>query len=264
MKLIDIHAHLQFPQFDGDCEAVIVRAREAGVGVINVGTDLKTSRGAIELADQYPNMMRATVGIHPTDLPGSGQTENVFAELDKLAQPERVVGIGECGLDYAWLDHEAEKIKERQKVFFIKQIHLANEVKKPLMLHIRGHGAYRAAYEILKSETHVLGNAHFFAGNWEEARLFLDLGFTLSFTGVITFTNNYDEVIKNMPLDRIMIETDCPFVAPVPYRGKRNEPSYLPAVAECLAVKRGLSVNEIATATMSNVERLFAFSPSLC
>lgn len=264
MKLIDIHAHVQFPQFDGDREAVVARARAAGVGVINVGTDLETSRGAVVLADKYPDLMRATVGIHPTESLESDKLKKTFTELKKLASNSKTVAIGECGLDYARLDHEAEKIKKNQKEVFIEQIHLANEVKKPLMLHLRGVGVYRAAVDILKSESQVLGNAHFFAGNWEEAKLFLDLGFYLSFTGVITFSNDYDEVIKNTPLDRIMIETDCPFVAPVPYRGKRNEPSYLPAIAGRLATIRGFTVDDIVAATMANAARLFAFSPSFC
>ena len=257
MKLIDSHAHLQFPQFEADRDEVIKRMREAGIGVINVGTDLATSRGAVELAENNPNMW-ATVGIHPTESFSSDQT---FIELEKLAQHPQVVGIGECGLDSSKLKTQSgkEQLKEKnkQKEIFEKQIDLANKVKKPMMLHLRGDGVYHEAYEILKSEAQILGNAHFFAGNWEEAKLFLDLGFTLSFTGVITFASQYDEVLKNVPLDRIMIETDCPFVAPVPHRGKRNEPSYLSAVAERLAVIRGLAVDEIATATISNTRRFF-------
>ncbi|MFH1170676.1 MAG: TatD family hydrolase [Candidatus Vogelbacteria bacterium] len=261
MKLIDAHAHLQFSQFDEDREEVIKRAREAGIGVINVGTDLATSRGAIELAEAHSSMW-ATVGIHPTDLPEPDQTEKVLTELSRLARLGRVVGIGECGLDYFHIkDGEARK---KQKEIFERQIDLANKVKKPLMLHLRGNGVYREAYEILKSEAQILGNAHFFAGTREEAKLFLDLGFTLSFTGVITFPPkagqpraDTDEVLKNIPLDRILIETDCPFVAPAPYRGKRNEPSYLPVVAERLAAIKGLAVAEIAVTTLSNTRRLF-------
>jgi len=271
MKLIDIHAHLQFPQFDGDLEAVIERAREAEIGVINVGTDLETSRAAVALAEAYPNLMRATIGIHPTDPPKVDELTSVFIELEKLAKHSRVVGIGECGLDYFHVKDGADRKKQIE--IFERQIELAKIVSKPLMIHCRPspntQDAYKDILQILnqklEAKSHKLsGNVHFFAGHWDEAKLFLDLGFSLSFTGVVTFTNNYDEVIKKAPLDRIMIETDCPFVAPAPYRGKRNEPSYLPMIVERLAALRGFLVGEIATTTTSNAERLFAFSPSFC
>lgn len=255
--LIDIHAHLQFPQFDGDRARVIERARGLGIKMINVGTDIETSRGAVKLSEKHPDAMRATVGLHPTDLPPADKLARIFAELEKLACLESVVGIGECGLDYF---RAAPDSAPDQKKIFVRQIHLANKLKKPLMLHIRGAGAYRAAGEILRSETRVLGNVHFFTGDWEEAQLFLDLGFALSFTGVVTFANDYDEVIKNTPLDRIMIETDCPFAAPIPHRGQRNEPSYLPFILKRLTEVRRLSVEEMARITVANTRRLFAFS----
>lgn len=252
IKLIDAHAHLNFPQFDIDRGEVIKRCQTAEVGMINVGTDLVTSQGAIELAENYPNMW-ATVGVHPTDLPASGGPSTVLDELTMLARHEKVVAIGECGLDYFHITDPQEW--EKQKDFFRQQIAVANDVKKPLMLHVRGAGAYRDTYEILKAEAKVVGNVHFFAGTWEEAKWFLDLGFTLSFTGVITFTHDYDEVIRQMPLDRLIAETDCPYVAPVPYRGRRNEPSYVTEVVKRLAALRGLTTEAMAQVTLDNTRR---------
>lgn len=249
MKLIDAHAHLNFPQFDAAREEVIRRCKDAEIGVINVGTDLVTSQQAIDLAENNPDMW-ATVGVHPTDIE-QGWNKPVFLEL---AKNSKVVAIGECGLDYFHVT-ESEK-RAAQKEMFRQQIATANEVKKPLMLHVRGAGAYHDVYEIVKAEAKVVGNVHFFAGSWEEAKWFLDLGFTLSFTGVITFTHDYDEVIKNMPLERILAETDCPYVAPAPYRGQRNEPSYVTEVVKRLAELRGLTFEKMAQVTLDNTRRL--------
>lgn len=247
LQLIDAHAHLNFPDYDADRGEVAARAREAGIGMINVGTDLETSRQVVELAKQNENMW-AAIGLHPTD---HEQTFDHEAFLN-LAREEKVVAIGECGLDYF---RSSPETAAQQKAVFIKQIELANEVGKPLMLHVRN--AYQDAYELVKAYAKVKGDVHFFAGNWEEAKLFLDLGFTLSFTGVITFANSYDEVIKNVPLDMILAETDCPFVAPTPYRGKRNEPSYVQEVVKRLAEIKGLGVGELSKATLANTARVF-------
>lgn len=248
IKLIDTHAHLNFSQYAEDRDEVARRAREAGIGIINVGTDQKTSQFAVELAQKYENTW-ATIGLHPTDF-SEGFDSDFYLNL---ARSEKVVGIGECGLDYFHQKNPEEQAK--QKEIFVKQVHLANEVGKPLMLHIRN--AYRDAYEILRSEATVKGNAHFFAGTWDEAKWFLDLGFTLSFGGVITFVRDYDEVIKNTPLEMILTETDCPFVAPAPYRGKRNEPSYLPEIVKKLAEIKGESEGQVASATLENARRIF-------
>jgi TatD DNase family protein len=247
LKLIDAHAHLNFTDYDADRGEVIARAREEGLGMINVGTDLETSRQVVELAKNNPDMW-ATIGLHPTDHEQSFDREAFLS----LAREERVVAIGECGLDYF---RSSPETAAQQQELFIKQIELANEVGKPLMLHIRN--AYQDAYELVKAHAKVKGDVHFFAGNWEEAKLFLDLGFTLSFTGVITFANSYDEVIKNVPLDMILAETDCPFVAPAPYRGKRNEPSYVQEVVKRLAEIKGLRVEELSKATLANTARVF-------
>ncbi len=274
---IDVHAHTNFAAYDADRAEVMKRASDAGVVMINVGTQADTSRRAIEIAEQYENAY-AIVGLHPihttkshhdaAELGEGGKEfvsrgemfdENAYREM--LRHP-KVVGVGECGLDYYHLD-EASVAKQRED--FSRQIALANEAGKPLMLHIRpapasagaGPSAYVDAYEILKSESKVKGDVHFFAGSWEEAKLFLDLGFTISFTGVITFARSYDEVIKNAPLDSILSETDAPYVTPVPHRGKRNEPVYVQEVVKKIAEIRGEDFENVRAALAANARRVF-------
>ncbi|MEK7553039.1 MAG: TatD family hydrolase, partial [Patescibacteria group bacterium] len=249
MKLIDIHAHLQFPEFDEDRERVIGRARAAGIGVINVGTDLETSQAAVALAEANPEMW-ATVGLHPTDLPAPSEVANILSELTKLASQPKVVAIGECGLDTREPKFDLSSESGRRQVeIFERQIELAIKVKKPLMLHIRR--AYDEVLGVLSNfknqAVDLRANVHFFAGDWSTASQFLDRGFSLSFTGVITFPPkagqpraDAEEVIKKLPLDRLMVETDCPFVAPVPQRGRRNEPVYVEEVVKQLAILRHL------------------------
>ncbi|HEV7424316.1 MAG TPA: TatD family hydrolase, partial [Candidatus Paceibacterota bacterium] len=188
-------------------------------------------------------------------------------EYKKLLNNSKVVGIGECGLDYYRCTPESI---EKQKKSFIEQIELANEFNLPLMLHIRNNqkqelitgkegtpNAYMDALAILKMHSKVKGDVHFFAGTPEEAKAFLDLGFMLSFTGVITFTDDYDEVIRNTPLDMIMSETDSPYVTPVPNRGKRNEPSYVREVVKKIALVKNLREEEVAQAIIQNAKRVF-------
>lgn len=246
LKLIDTHAHLNFRQFDTDRAAVIERIKEAGMGVINVGTDLETSGEVIALAEEHLNMW-AIVGLHPTDYKRGFDS----AAYKELASHPRVVAIGECGLDFY---REPRSRKEQVKIFE-EQIELANTLKKPLMLHIRE--AYRDAYEVLKSAARMVGTAHFFAGSWEEAKLFLNLGFSLSFAGPVTFSSDYDEVIKQVPLDKFLVETDSPFAAPTPHRGQRNEPLYVELVIKKVALLRGLEGEEVRSVSLANAARLF-------
>ena len=282
-KYIDIHSHVNFKAFDEDRDAVIKRALDAGTWVINVGTQIDTSRKAIEIAHQYEEGVYAIIGLHPIHTGASFHDEKELGEggkeftsrgeiFDKekyieLCKDEKVVGIGECGLDYFRLEEESI---EKQKKAFIEQIEVANEVGKPLMLHIRNNpedksrNAYADALEILKHHLNSKslpagrqGDVHFFAGSVDDAKAFVDFGFTLSFTGVITFAHSYDEVIKNTPLDMIMSETDAPYVAPVPYRGKRNEPIYVSEVVKKIAEIKGLSESEVAEAIIANAKRVF-------
>lgn len=285
-KYIDIHSHINFKAFDEDRSEVIRRALENNTWIINVGTQLETSKKAVEIANQYREGVYAIIGLHPIHTTASFHDEKELGEggkeftsrgeiLDKknlesyrkLLKDKKVVAIGECGLDYYRCSEESIA---KQKEVFIEQIKLANEFGKPLMLHIRNnekaelvvgnHGMYNAytdALEILKTYSKVKGDVHFFAGTPEIAKAFIDFGFTLSFTGVITFTSDYDEVIKNTPLDRIMSETDSPYVAPVPYRGKRNEPLYVKEVIKKIALVKNLSEDEVASAVIANAKRVF-------
>ena len=259
-KYFDIHSHINFSVFDKDREKVINKMHEQDVSAIVVGTDLQTSKDVVELADKNDNLF-ATVGLHPDD----NKHENFDVEdYKELVKNQKVVAIGECGLDYFRLKDNIEEEKKRQKDNFINQIEFALENDLPLMIHCRPSintmDAYEDAYEILNSykKDHgdkLRGNAHFFAGNLNIAKKFVELGFTLSFTGVITFADSYDEIIRSIPLESIMSETDCPFVAPVPYRGQRCEPIHVKEVVKRIAEIKGESAswrNEIVKKTLVN------------
>jgi len=269
LKYIDIHSHVNFKAFDDDRNEVIKRALDNDTWVINVGTQVDTSRKAVEMAHQYEEGVYAIIGLHPIHTGASFHDEKELGEggkeftsrgevFDKdiyreLLKDPKVVAVGECGLDYYRCTPESIS---QQKKAFIEQIEAANEFNKPLMLHVRN--AYADALEILKAHAKVKGDVHFFAGTWEEAKSFLDFGFTLSFTGVITFTHDYDEVIRNTPLDMIMSETDSPYVSPVPHRGKRNEPTYVSEVVKKIAEIKNLPEEEVAEAIVANAKRVFA------
>jgi TatD DNase family protein len=275
-KYIDIHSHVNFKAFDVDRDETIKRALDNDTWVINVGTQVNTSRAAIELAHKYKEGVYAIIGLHPIHTDASFHDEQELGEeggeftsrgeiFDKniyreFLKDDKVVAIGECGLDYYHLDEESI---QKQKEAFIAQIEIANEFEKPLMLHIRNNpknknvNAYLDSLELLKKYSKVKGDVHFFAGDWEIAKAFLDFGFTLSFTGVITFTHDYDEIIKNTPLDMIMSETDAPYVAPVPHRGKRNEPVYVKEIVKRIAEIKNLPEEEVAKAIIANAKRVF-------
>jgi TatD DNase family protein len=248
MQYIDIHAHLNFPDYDEDRGEVIKNLAAKKIGVINVGTDRAFSEAVVKLAEENENTW-AIIGMHPTET----AEDFDYDFFKQLALKPKVVAIGECGLDYFRLKDEGDK--EKQKQLFREQIRLAKEVGKPLMLHIRD--SYEDVLEILHQEQAGPAHAHFFAGSWEIAQKFLDRGDTLSFTGVITFANNYDEVVKNAPLDRIMAETDAPFVAPAPYRGKRNEPAYVLEVYQKIAELKGLPLEGVRGVLVANAQRVF-------
>ncbi len=269
----DVHAHVNFKAYDQDRDETIKRSLDEGVFMMNVGTQQDTSVYAVELAEKYSEGVCAAIALHPIHTSASHHDEKELGEegkaftsrgeefdisfYEKLAQSPKVKAIGECGLDYYRLDEETAI---RQKEIFIKHIELANKVNKPLMLHIRsgsGRSAYKDAIEILKEHSKVKGDVHFFAGSWEEAQWFLDFGFTLSFTGVLTFTHDYDEVVKNIPLDMILAETDCPYITPTPYRGKRNEPMHVREIYKAIARIKGLDEEEVRVQINKNVRRVF-------
>jgi TatD DNase family protein len=270
MKYIDIHCHLDLEDYDNDREEVIERMKRLGVGAITIGTDLMSSKKALEIAENK-KVVWACVGIHPTSpRPLSEEEGMVELEFEKLVQNPKVVALGECGLDFFRVDSEnLEEERKRQTELFEKQIHLAIKYGKALMLHCRsgsevdaGKDAYDEVLSILasykrESGERLFGNAHFFAGNLSQAKRFLDLGFTMSFTGVSTFTRDYDEVIKYIPQNSIMTETDSPFVAPVPHRGKRNEPAFVIEVLKKLAEIRGEMEENLRLSVLQNAQKIF-------
>ena len=264
MKYIDIHCHLDFPDYGEELPQILERMKENEVGAITIGTDFQSSKRAVEIANQNENIW-ACIGVDPAPSPlegeGWGEAEK---EFEKLASNPKVVAIGECGLDFFRTKPEdLEMEKERQTQLFETQIKFALKYDKPLMLHCRN--AYDEVLDILKSYKReagdkLRGNVHFFAGTVEQARKFFDLGFTISFTGVITFTRDYDEVIKFAPKGKIMSETDAPFVAPEPHRGKRNEPIYVIEVVKKMAKIREVSEDDMRKMLLETAEKTFAIS----
>ena len=286
-KYIDAHTHTQFAAYDEDRNDVIERALNAGIAMVNVGTNKETSESAVHLAEKYLGGVYVAVGIHPTHASGSSHHDKKETNLPpeelgevfdrdfykQLATHEKVVAIGECGLDYFRVDSEKLNVtSEKQKEVFIKHIELAHGVGKPLMIHCRS--AFPDLIELLTLNIKLLnpipGIIHFFSGTKEDAKALLELGFYFTFGGVITFlprlaersrgeagVKDYDEIIKSIPIDRILSETDAPYVTPAPYRGKRNEPSYVVKVVERLADLKGVSLDEMAEQILKNARAIF-------
>ncbi len=293
-KYIDIHAHLNINAFKDDYWEVIKRTREEGVAHINIGTQQNTSVDAVRIASECEDGVYAVIGLHPIhtsasyhdekELGGSMKGFNSRSEkfdpsfYKELAKSKKVVAVGECGLDYFRQSYET---KELQEEAFIAQIEFANELGLPLMIHTRDakgnqasssnkyrtsdvlysgdidRSVYDDAYEILKKYAKVPGNLHFYAGNYLQAKKFFDIGFSISFTGVITFARDYDDVVKNSPLDMLHGETDSPYVAPVPHRGKRCEPLYVKEVYKKIAELRGDNEENVRAQLVENGRRLF-------
>jgi TatD DNase family protein len=253
-KYFDIHSHLNFSQYDEDKAEVLQRLKDTETYTIVVGTDFESSERAVKLSEENENIF-ACIGIHPVDDTEKKWEEDKFASL---VDNPKVVAVGECGLDFFHADKG--KDFERQKNLFLDQINFALKYDKPIMIHSRS--AYPDLLDILEPLKReygekLRGDVHFFAGNVSEAKRFIDVDFTLSFTGVITFTHDYDEVIKFAPLEMIMSETDAPYVAPNPYRGKRNEPSYVSEVVKKIAEIRGEDFDTVQKALVSNAARVF-------
>ncbi len=252
MRYIDSHCHLNFEDFALDREDEIKKTKEAETAAIVVGVDIASSKEAIKLAEEYEHLF-ACVGVHPTY-----DQETHFDELEKLAVHPKVVGVGECGLDF--FRKSAEEDGERQQKLFEKQIELAIKYEKPLMIHARN--AYKELAEILaeykkKAGDKLRANMHFYAGNLEDTKKFLDLGFTFSFSGVITFARDYDDVVRYIPLSHILSETDSPYAAPIPFRGKRNNPRFVSEVITALARIREEDEEEVRRTVFENVRRVF-------
>jgi TatD DNase family protein len=285
--LIDTHAHLDYPDFAGDFEDVLRRANEAGVTrIITIGTSVESSRRAIALAEKYPNVY-AVIGVHPTAADESG--EDVITPLRELAQSPHVVAIGETGLDYHRLpsielakerkaqvfakalqssteeqieaDIHDGSYKSKQASLFEQQLDLAAELGLNVVIHQRD--AWDDTLEIIRPYSDKLrGVFHCFGGTLEQAKEVLDLNHLVSFTGIVTFKNGASvrEVAANVPLWQFMVETDCPYLAPVPFRGKRCEPAHTRLVADSIAAARGINVEELASATTQTAEEFFRFN----
>lgn len=279
IKYIDTHAHLNLSAFNEDVASVAGECAERGVTVINVGTKESTSKRAVELAEQY-DYMYAIIGLHPIQtVPGrhdedeTGEGATPFTSkgesfnksfYDELAKHSKVVGVGECGFDYWHCPPETYAIQEEN---FIAQIQFANEHNLPLMIHTRGpkpgeesptgRSVYADVYDTLQQYAKVPFNVHFYAGTIAEAEKFFELGGTVSFTGVITFAKVYEEVVRALPLDRIHGETDCPYVAPVPHRGKRAEPWMVEEVYKKIAAIRSEEEEMVRVQLMENAKRQY-------
>ena len=263
-KLFDSHCHVQFPQYDSDREEMLKRAKEAGVFMICVGTDLETSKKGIELAQKHDNIW-ASVGLHPND--------NLHEKFDamiyhSMLREPKVVAMGEVGLDY----YRTTEPKDRdfQKKIFEEQLDLAIKPNVTLILHSRdsGKGSTGKVHTDMismlvncklkiENSTQLRGVAHSFTGDIDDARKYLDLGFYLGFNGILTFARQYDEVVKYAPLDRILLETDSPFLAPEPHRGRRNEPVYVVEVAKKIAELKNEPLERVVRQTTDNCRKLF-------
>lgn len=281
-RYVDTHAHVNIDAFRDDWKEVLSRCREEGIVVNNVGTQQDTSKRAVEIAESFEDGVYATIGLHPVHTSASYHDEKELGEnmqgftsrgevfdvdfYRELAKSKKVIAIGEVGLDYYRLE---EDTKDTQLEAFIAQIELANELNLPLMIHTRGAAGntasaageagnvYDDVLAVLKQHAKVHGNVHFYAGTWEQAKQFFDIGFTVSFTGVITFAKDYEEVVRNAPLSMIHAETDCPYVAPVPHRGKRCGPWMVQEVYKKIAEIKGLDEETVRQELLQNAKRLY-------
>lgn len=260
MKFIDSHAHLDFEDFDKDFVDVLRRAEEAGVTkIINIGADLARSKASVILAENNPSIF-ATVGVHPDEADKIDVTE-VKTELERLIKSSRkVVGVGECGLDY--FRTESQEVMAAQNELFKAHLEIAREHHLPVVIHIRNgkdEQALRDALAIIKEVEYYKGVIHCFTFGPEEAKVFSDLGFYIGFTGIITYKNSFEiqEAVKSLSLEKILIETDCPFLAPQKYRGERNEPAHVVEVASKIAELKNITLDEVAKESLKNTERLF-------
>jgi len=275
--LIDAHAHINFRAFKEDADEVVKRSLAENIWMINVGAEYNSSRRAIDYAKKYPEGVFAAVGLHPIHLSPEttvaddgeekitiqGKAEKYDRQAyEELAREDKVAAIGEVGLDYYHIDTDdsgrIEEIKKLQKAVLREQIELAIELALPVIFHCRE--AHNDLLEILKDYKlgELRGVIHSFSGRWSQAEQYLACGFYLGFNGIITFARDYDRVVKEMPLDRLILETDCPYLTPIPFRGKRNEPAYVKFVAEKVAELRNLPFYEVAKKTTENARRLFS------
>lgn len=276
--LIDSHCHLHFKAYDEDRDEVLLRMREKNIWGISVGTNAVTSALGIEFADKHPDIF-ATVGYHPEHLSSSYTDDKEEADAQPFdikrivklaASSKKVVAIGETGLDFFRIDEgrdRDEAMKEQERAFR-EHIHAANKANLPLVIHCRD--AFVRLAEIVQQEQNdgfkIRGVVHCFTGTWDDAKPLLDLGLHLSFTGIVTyplkktqaFESSLQYVAKTMPFDRLLVETDAPWLTPVPHRGKKNVPTYVEFVAKKIGELRGLETEEVAKQTTQNAIQLFS------
>lgn len=286
--LIDTHAHLNFSAFKDDADKVIQKALDNNVFLVNVGSQYSTSKRAVEYAEKYENGVWAAIGIHPVhlqktsmkykdddeleevEIKTAGETFD-YAKYLELAKNSKVVAIGEVGLDYHHFNVEdpprlAEDasrreagLKNKQKEVLLKFINLANEVEKPVMIHC--WDAYDDLYEILKNNpVKKLGVVHSFVGSWKTAQKFIEMGYKIGLNGIITYGISYDKLIKETDLKNIVLETDCPYLTPIPKKGERNEPLNVKLVAQKIAQIKQISAEEVAEITTENAKKLFGLT----
>jgi len=303
---IDTHAHVNFNAYKDDADEVIKRSLKESVFMVNVGSQYSTSKRAVEMAHEYKEGVYAAVGLHPIQLKAQSIQYQDSWELEpqeikmsgevfeyekylELARDEKVVAIGEVGLDYHHFEpprarlaesrlvdsprfsveagersprveagegDNISELKEKQKEVFLQTIKLANEVQKPIMTHC--WDAYEDLYEILKNNpVEKKGVIHSFVGSYKTANKFIELGYAIGLNGVVTYGISYDRLIKEVALENIVLETDCPYLTPVPKKGERNEPVLVKLVAQKIAEIKGISVDEVAKITTENVKKLF-------
>jgi TatD DNase family protein len=278
--LIDTHAHLNFSAFKDDVNEIIKRTLENDVWVINVGSQYSTSKRAVEIAQKYEEGIYAAVGLHPIHLEErkvdhsevdaqavfkTRSEEFDYEKYKELAQNPKVVAIGEIGLDYWYkpkTKKKLEEFKERQREVFLKQLNLAKELNLPIILHCRiAHDDLLRLLELQASKSELGGVIHCFTGDWQQAQKYLDLGFCLGFNGLIfkkiKGVPDWQEIIKKLPLEKILIETDAPYLTPPPFEGQRDEPLYVKYVAQKIAEIKNITFEELTQITAQNAKRLF-------
>lgn len=273
--LIDTHSHLNFSAFKDDADETVKRTLEADIWMINVGSQFSTSQRAVSMAEKYPEGVYAAVGIHPLHLQRrnfSYKDDNELEEIEiktsgedfdypkylELAKNSKVVAIGEMGLDYHHFEEgdDEEELKKKQKEVLAEGIKLANESGKPIIIHC--WDAYDDLYEILKNNpVEKRGVIHSFVGGHKTARKFIGLGFKIGLNGIITYSESYDRLIRETSLEHIVLETDCPYLAPIPKKDGRNEPLYVKYVAEKIAKIKDVSLFEVEKKTTEGAKDLF-------
>ncbi len=277
--LIDTHAHVNFSAFQDDADAVIKRSLDKDIFFINVGSQYSTSKRAVEYAQKYPNQLWAAVGVHPVHLrkgnftyqdEGELLTEEIttigedvnFEKYRELGKNQEVVAIGEVGLDYHHFEEgdNEEELKNKQKEILLGFIALANELEKPLIIHC--WDAYDDLFEILKDNpVKKTGVIHSFVGGYKTANKFIELGYLIGLNGIITYGESYDRLMREIDIKNIVIETDCPYLTPLPKKGERNEPAHVAYVAQKIAEIKQISLEEVSEITTQNAKKIFDIDP---